>query len=143
VREPRQKFRDRYKLGFDRLAIVALCLFAAGFALIVLTANDPYGLPQAGTPEREAIETAVAAECAADQIDALAALCRERVMSGYRWTHYRAALGGIGPDWLYGLLLAGIGLAVLVPAGRWVAAGFRSPQPAGPDRSPPDDRMTG
>jgi hypothetical protein len=143
VRQRRQKLRDRYKLGFDRMAVVALCLFAAGFAAIALVVNDPYGLPQAGTPERQEIEAEVAAECVADQIDALATLCRERVMSGYRWAHYRGALGGDGSGWLYGLLLAAIGLGVLVPAGRWVIAGFRSPQPPVPDRSASDDRRMG
>jgi hypothetical protein len=140
MREPRQKLRDRYKLGFDRLAVVVLVAFAAAFALMALAVNDPYSLPEVGTAERQAIEAAVADACAADQIDALAILCRERAMSGYRWAHYRTALAEGGLGWLYGFVLAGLGLAALVPAARWVASGFRSVQSAVSDRSRADDR---
>ena len=141
--KPRQKLRDRHKLGFDRLAVLALVLFAAAFGLIALAVNDPYGLPEAGTPERQDIEAAVVDECAADQIDALASLCRERVMASYRWSYYRTSFTRDGLGWLYGLLLAGLIIAVLVPAIRWVTAGFRTPQPPVSEQSRPEDRMNG
>jgi len=139
----RQRLRDRYKLGFDRLAIVALILFAAAFGLMALAVNDPYGLPAPGTGERQAIEAEVAGQCAPDQIEALALLCHERVMSGYRWAHYRSALGADGLDWLVGLALAALVVGAAVPAARWVIAGFRAPQRPVSDRSPPRDLKNG
>jgi hypothetical protein len=143
MRRQRHRLRDRYKLGFDRLAVVALVLFAVVFGLMALAVNDPYGLPDLGTVERDAIEAEVAEQCEADQIEALATLCRERVMSGYRWSHYRAAVGGDGPGWLYGLVLLALVAGAAVPAARWVIAGFRAPQPPVPDRPPPSDLKNG
>ena len=126
--ERRQKLRDRYKLGFDRLAVVLFCLFAAAFGLLALLVNEPYGLPEEGTQSRLQIDEAVAAECAPDQIDALAMFCEERVLASYRWSHYRETLDVDRFSWLYTLLLVGLGLVVAVPAARWVRAGFRTPQ---------------
>ncbi len=143
MHDKRQKLRDRYKLGFDRLAVVAMCLFAIPFGLMALAANDPYALPADGTSERQAIEAAVSGECVEDQIDALALLCRERVLSDYRWAHYRAALARDGLGWLYGALLALLVVAAAVPAVRWVVAGFRRPQLPDFDRPDPDDRRSG
>jgi hypothetical protein len=138
VRQRHQKLRDRYKLGFDRLAVVALVAFAVVFGAVALVVNDPYGLPEEGTGARRAIEAEVAAECAADQVEALATLCRERVMASYRWAHYTTALGADDRGWLLGLLLAAVALAAAIPAARWVIAGFRTPQPASRDPAPPD-----
>lgn len=143
MRDKRQKLRDRYKLGFDRLAIVVMCLFAIAFGLMALAANDPYALPAGGTTERDAVEAAVSAECAEDQIDALALLCRERVLSDYRWAHYRAALDRDGLGWLYGAVLVVLVAVAAVPTLRWVAGGFRTPQLPVSGRSDSDDRRNG
>ncbi len=124
----RQKLRDRYKLGFDRLAVVLFCLFAAAFALLALLVNEPYGLPEEGTPARVQIDAEVAAECAPDQIEALAAFCEERVLASYRWAHYGDMLDVDRLGWLYTLLLIAMVLLIAVPAARWVRAGFRTPQ---------------
>ncbi len=126
--ERRQKLRDRYKLGFDRLAVVLFCLFAAAFALLVLLVNEPYGLPEVGTPARAQIDAEVAAECAPDQVEALAVFCEEQVLASYRWTHYRETLDVERLGWLYTLLIIGLILVVAMPAVRWVRAGFRTPQ---------------
>ena len=126
--EKRQKLRDRYRLGFDRLAVVLFCLFAAAFGLLALLVNEPYGLPEEASPEHAAIESEVSAECAPDQIDALAAFCRERVLAPYRWAYYRDALDVENLGWLYALLVIGLLLVVAVPSARWVRAGFRTPQ---------------
>ena len=119
--------RYRYKEGFDRLGIVLFGLFALAFALLWVFVNEPFALPEDGTPEAAAIAAELETGCRDDLEQALVMLCHERILGGYRWDFYRDRLALDDNGWLYGALLLVVAAGAGWPVGRWVVRGFRKP----------------
>lgn len=118
--------RRLYKQGFERLGMALFVLAAAVFGLVYLGADEAFRLPPEGSQPRAAIEAEIRAACTEDARQGFfAGLCRHRVISGYRFEHYRERFVETGRAYLL------VPLALLA-AGyfgwrgfRWVRDGFR------------------
>lgn len=119
--------RHRYKEGFDRLNIVLFVIFAIAFGLAMAFVNEPFALPQEGTPEATVIAAEIAEACNQELSDPFVMFCEERIYGGYRWAYYQDQLMFDDLGWLYLTLLGVLALALVYPTWRWVRVGFRRP----------------
>ena len=119
--------RHRYKEGFDRLNIVLFVIFALAFGLAMAFVNEPFALPEEGTPQAEVIAAEIAQACNQDLSDPFVMFCEERILGSYRWAYYQDQLMFDDLGWLYLTLLGVLALALAYPTWRWVRAGFRKP----------------
>ena len=118
----------RYRIGFERLGMIAFVALAAAIGLLHLLAETGY------TPTPD-LDQAVTETCGPLSTDPMVYLCREAAKAERRWRHYT----GETDTRLYLFTVIGLlGIALLV-AGRWsvkwITEGFQDGD-AGPEDRP-------
>lgn len=115
-----------YKQGFERLGMALFVTAAVIFGLVYLGADRGFELPPEGGAARTAIEAEIRAACTEDARQGFfAGLCRHRVVSGYRFRHYRARFVESGRANLLVPLALLAGGYFGWRGFRWVRDGFR------------------
>ena len=115
-----------YRIGFERLGMVAFIIVACAIALLHIIAETGYDAPQRGTEAHRQLEQVLNAQCDASKADPLVYLCREAVKAKLRWRHYTMETDTRTYAIAALILLA---LAILLAgrwAVRWIEEGFRN-----------------
>ena len=116
----------RYKPGLERILILAFLFAAVTFALVSLTAPEPYRPPDPDSEAGTALEAELEEACGTGSEDPLIGLCRERVTAERRWRHYRERIDPLRFGLLWLAVFGGAALFFGRWTWRWLKAGFEA-----------------